>query len=130
MSNIDYKNPQNRWLHFHKFDLRGGRVGKGGGVLRGWGDLRTRGQGRGEPGAFFFWERGEVAAGWEWGRCSGNCTPRTCMSPPPIPPASLVSGWTGLFGPLERSCLPPSPPQTLPCHQRTLTTNDPKTVLK
>ena len=60
------------------------------------------------------------------GRCSGNCTPPTCKSPPIIPFASLVSGCTGLFALLS----PTLSPQAFPCPQRALTTNDPKTILK
>ena len=61
----------------------------GGGVLReGGGDLRTRAQGRGGLRYLFFWGKRKVAAGWEWGRCSGNCPPPPCMSSPPSPPVS------------------------------------------
>ena len=131
MSNLDSRNPQNRSLHFHKFFFGGGgRWGKGGGIEGGgrFEDKRTRVRGAPVP---FFWERGEVVAGWGGG-CSGNCTPPTCMSPSIVPPASLVSGWTGLFGPLERSCLPPFPPSppvspTHADHKRSQ--NDPKMIL-
>ena len=109
---------------FSQILLKGGRaLGEGGGIERGgiWGQ---EDKGEGGSGAFSFGKGGRLWNGGG-GVCSGNCTPPTCMSPPIVPPA----GWTGLFGPLERTCLPPFPPNppvspTHADHKRSQ--NDPK----
>ena len=88
MSNFDSKDPQNRWLHFHKFYLGWG-TWEGGGVLRG-GDLQV----------------------------------------PPIGPSRKPGvRLDRVVRPAGTLLSPTLSPQTLPCPQRTLTTNDPKTFL-
>ena len=104
------KSPK-QMVAFSQVLIRGGRRWeKGGGIERGGEDLRTRGQGRGGLRCLSFGKEGRLwqggSGGWFW-----KLHTSTCMSPPIIPPANLVSGWTELFGPLERSCLPPFPPK-------------------
>ena len=120
MSNFDSRNTQNRWLHFH--DFYSGGNWEGGGVLGGgrFEDGRTRA--RGVSFFFAFCDRGRLRqggsegcactlAGWEWGRFLHTSH---LLVPPIIALASLVSNCTGMFGPLERSCLPRSPPMASP----------------
>ena len=111
---------------FHKFYL-GGEIGKAGGILRG-GDLRTRGQGRGGLRCLFFWEKGEVAAGWRGGVLEIAGLPPACR--PLRPSRKLGVRLDMVVRPAGTLLSPTLSPQALPCPQHTLTTNDPKVTLK
>ena len=107
-------------------------MGEGGGIEGGerFEDKRTRVR---WLRCLIIWERGEVAArggGGGGGGCSGNCTPPTCMSPPIVPSRKPCVRLHRVVRPAGTLLSPTLSPQTVPCPQRTLTTNDPKTILK
>ena len=132
MSNFDSRNPQNKWLHFHNFYLRGGENWEGGGVLRGGSFEGQEDKGEGGFRCLLFWEGREVAAGWEWGRCSGNCTPPTCMSPPSSLPQAwcqVGQGCSARWNVPVSHPFPPNPPVSPTDADHKRSQNDPKMIL-